>query len=294
MPEQPQWPERTLDMPPQDPWADPPTTDMPPRRAPGNGPGQHPDPTRRYDATRAATPGRPPQYDATRVAPGHPPQPDATRAATPGRPPQPDATRAAPGRPPQYDATRAVPPGEDARASQPDPTRAVPPGQGAASPAPPPSPFSSGRAAVNPRPQPQQQFVAEHEPTGTGWPGAGAPSERRPLGWHLAQLRRGGEWSFAGLLFAFVCWGIWAISSDGDLTAPIVVFIVSVAVAGGVFALSRLVGRLVLERQLHRERRTAKGSHIVAGIFLVGVGIAHLRQTEWVMTAVNWVVDLFR
>ena len=162
-----------------------------------------------------------------------------------------------------------------------------------ARPAPPPSPFSSGRAAVNPHPR-TQQFAAEHEPTGTGWPGGETPSERHPLGWHVRQLRLGGEWSFAGLLFAFVCWGIWAISSDGDLTTPVVVFLVSLLVAAGLFALSRLVGRLVLERQFGRVRRTARGSHIVAGIFLVGVGVAHLRQTEWVMTAFNWTVDLFR
>jgi hypothetical protein len=110
----------------------------------------------------------------------------------------------------------------------------------------------------------------------------------------MRQLRRGGEWSFAGMLFAFVCWGIWAISSDGDLTTPVVVFVVSLLVAAGLFALSRLVGRLVLERQFGRVRRTARGSHVVAGIFLVGVGVAHLRQTEWVMTAFNWTVDLFR
>jgi hypothetical protein len=167
-----------------------------------------------------------------------------------------------------------------------------PPAQpGPAAPA--PSPFSSGRAAVNPRPR-TQQFAADHEPTGTGWPGAAAPEERRPLGWHLRQLRRGGEWSFAGMLFAFVCWGIWVISSDGNKTTPIVVFGVTLLVAAGLFALSRLVGRLVLERQFGRVRRTARGSHIVTGIFLVGVGVAHLRQTEWVMTAFNWTVDLFR
>jgi hypothetical protein len=200
MPEQPQWSERTLDMPPQDPWADPPTANMPPRPASG----------------------------------------------------------------------------------QPAPS------------VPAPSPFSSGRAAVNPRPR-TQQFAAEHEPSGTGWPDGQAPEQRRPFGWHVSQLRSGGEWSFAGLLFAFVCWGIWAISSDGEsLTTPVVVFIVSVLVAAGLFALSRLVGRLVLERQFGRVRRTARGSHVVAGIFLAGVGLAHLRQTEWVMTAFNWTVELFR
>ncbi|WP_249024626.1 DNA-directed RNA polymerase II [Couchioplanes caeruleus] len=191
------------------------------------------------------------------------------------------------------DPTRAAHP-DPTRAGHPDPTRAAHPGPAPAAPAaPPPSPFSSGRASVTPRPQ--QQFTAEHEPTGTGWPGAAPPAQRHPMGWHLAQLRRGGEWSFAGLLFAFVCWGIWALSTDGDdLTTPIVIFLVSVVVAGGVFALSRLVGRLVLERQFGRERRTARGSHMVAGLFLAGVGVAHLRQTGWVMTAVNWVVDLAR
>ena len=178
------------------------------------------------------------------------------------------------------------------------PTAQVPPRPASGPPAQPaapapPSPFSSGRAAVNPHPR-TRQFAAEHEPTGTGWPDDEAAAERRPLGWHIGQLRRGGEWSFAGLLFAFVCWGIWAISSDGDLTTPVVVFLVSLLVAAGLFALSRLVGRLVLERQFGRVRRTARGSHIVAGIFLTGVGLAHLRQTEWVMTAFNWTVDLFR
>ena len=171
-----------------------------------------------------------------------------------------------------------------------------PPAQPALPP-PAPSPFSSGRAAVNPRPR-TQQFTAEHEPTGTGWPGAEAPVERRSFGWHMGQLRRGGEWSFAGMLFAFVCWGIWAISTDGDtggdLTTPIVIFVLSLIVAVGLFALSRVVGRVVLEKRFHRVRRSARGSHIVAGIFLAGVGVAHLRQTEWVMTAFNWTVDLFR
>ena len=189
MPEQPQWPERTLDMPPQDPWAEQPTV--------------------------AATP----------------PPPD-------------------------------------------------------------PSPFSRGRAQVNPRTNPRTaQFAAEHEPTGTGWPGA-QPEPHRSS-WRLRELRRGGEWTTAGLLFAFVCWGIWAISTDGDWTTPIVVFLSSLLVAAGLFALCRFVGHLVLEKQFGRVRRTAKGSHIVTAVFLAGVGVAHLRQTDWVVDAFNWVRDLF-
>jgi hypothetical protein len=187
MPEQPQWSERTLDMPPQDPWADPPTAPAPPGGVP---------------------------------APGT-------------------------------------------------------------------SPFSTGRAQVNPHPR-TQQFAADHEPTGTGWPGAGPPAPRHTM----RDLRRGGEWSTAALLFAFVCWGIWAISNGGnDLTTPIIVFTLSLVVAVGLFVLSRLVGRIVLERQFHRVRRSARGSHLVAALFLVGVGVAHLQQTNWVMNIVHWIMN---
>jgi hypothetical protein len=38
-------------------------------------------------------------------------------------------------------------------------------------------------------------------------------------------------------------------------------------------------------------RRSARGAHLVAALFLVGVGVAHLRQTEWVMTAYHWVAN---
>jgi hypothetical protein len=106
----------------------------------------------------------------------------------------------------------------------------------------------------------------------------------------MRELRRGGEWSSSALLFAFVCWGIWAISTTGDLTTAVIIFVVSVLVAGGIFALARLVGRVVLEKQFHRVRRTARGSHLITAVFLVGVGLAHLQQTAWVMTAFHWVV----
>lgn len=191
MPEQPQWSERTLDMPPQDPWGEQPT--------------------------------------AQAVPPDGPPVP------------------------------------------------------------PDPSPFSRGRASVNPHPR-TAQFAADHEPTGTGWPGAGAPRQR---GFSWRELRRGGEWTSAGLLFAFVCWGIWAISTDGGLTGPVIIFVCSLLVAGGLFALCRMVGRLVLEKQFHRVRRGARGSHVVTAIFLIGVGVAHLRQTDWVMDAYRWILGLF-
>ena len=187
MPEQPQWSERTLDMPPQDPWADQPT------------------------------------------APG------------------------------------AVPP--------PPPDR---------------SPFSQGRARVNAQPQPTQRF-AEHEPTGIGWPGADVPGQPHGMSWRWSELRLGSEWTTAAVLFAFVCWGIWALSGGGPLGTPLIVFAVTLAVAVGVFCLARVVGYVVLERQFGRRRRTARGSHLVTALFLAGVGVADLQQTQWVMDAYHWV-----
>ncbi|GAB2960078.1 hypothetical protein GCM10027280_56100 [Micromonospora polyrhachis] len=131
--------------------------------------------------------------------------------------------------------------------------------------------------------------VVGHEPSGTGWPGEEQPRQRMPLSYHMQQLRRGGEWSAFGALFSFICWGIWAISARGDLTSPVLTFVLTVLVAIGLFALARLVGRVVWERQFGRVRRTAKGAHLVAGVFLFVVGVAYLRQTEWVISAWNWV-----
>ncbi|BCJ60694.1 hypothetical protein [Micromonospora endophytica] len=160
----------------------------------------------------------------------------------------------------------------------PQPDAAVPPQR---------DPFRRGVASVGPRTPPTEPFpTVEHEPTGTGWPGEPAP--RRPLSWHVAQLKRGGEWSMAGALFAFVCWGIWAISAGGDLAGQFLIFILSLLVAAGLFALARLLGRVVLERQLGRIRRSARGAHLVTAIFLTGLGIAYLQQTQWVLDAWSW------
>src|SRR4051812_13023542 len=124
MPEQPQWSERTLDMPPQDPWA---------------------------DVSSAATPAGADLITPTVPYPGP--------AGEPGHAPQ------------------AVP-------------------------------FSAGRAKVDVRP-PTRSFAADHEPTGTGWPGVAPPRPRHTL----ADLRRGGKSTVAALFFAFFCWANWALFS---------------------------------------------------------------------------------
>ncbi|MGK5742333.1 hypothetical protein [Micromonospora sp. URMC 103] len=149
--------------------------------------------------------------------------------------------------------------------------------------------FRRGVASVGQQRAPRTEPfpTVEQEPTGTGWPGEATP--RRPMSWHLAQLRRGGEWSAAAGLFAFVCWGIWAISGGGNLTGPFLILVLSLLVAVGLFALSQLVGRVVLERQMGRVRRGARGAHLVTAVFLVGLGVAWLQQTEWVVSAWNWI-----
>jgi hypothetical protein len=116
---------------------------------------------------------------------------------------------------------------------------------------------------------------------------------RPPLRYQLKQLRRGGEWSTTGALIAFVCWGIWAISlRGGNLTIPVLAFALVLLVGGGIFALSRLLGRVVLERTLGRGRRTAWPSHLVTAVFLVAVGVAYLGQTAWVIDAWTWLKGL--
>ncbi|ROT26314.1 hypothetical protein [Micromonospora sp. HM5-17] len=155
----------------------------------------------------------------------------------------------------------------------------------------PPEPpgFRRGVAQVGvPRPRPEPEPT---EPIGPEWPGV-EPRPQLPPGYHWRQLRLGAHWSMIGGLFAFVCWGIWAISGRGDLTSPVVTFLLTLGIAVGLFALSRLVGRVVLERQLGRIRRTARASHLVTGVFLVAVGVAYLRQTEWVVDLWNWVASL--
>jgi hypothetical protein len=148
-----------------------------------------------------------------------------------------------------------------------------------------PEAFQPGRAPVNRRPARTETFpVAPHQPA--GWPGGQRP--RPPVGFQLRQLRRGAGWTKFGGLVAFVCWGIWAISARGNLATPVITFVLTLFVALGLFTLTRMVGRVVWERQLGRVRRSARGAHLLTGLFLVGVGTAYLRQTEWVVSAWNW------
>lgn len=131
------------------------------------------------------------------------------------------------------------------------------------------------------------------EPTlvGTGW--SDPTPARPPLRDQLRQLKRGREWTNLGALFAFVCWGIWAISERGTgLAVPLVAFVLVLLVAAGVFALSRLLGRVVLERTLGRTRRSAWPSHLATGVFLAAAGVEYLRRTQWVVDGITWLRGL--
>ncbi|WP_018908913.1 hypothetical protein [Salinispora arenicola] len=150
--------------------------------------------------------------------------------------------------------------------------------------------FQRGVASVGkPSTRRTKPFPVVEEVTEAGVPDASTP--RRPMSWHLAQLRPGREWSAGGALFAFVCWGIWAISGGGNLASPLLIFILSLLVAVGLFVLARLVGRVVLEQRLGRVRRGARGAHLVTAVFLVSLGFAWLKQTEWIVSAWNWITN---
>jgi hypothetical protein len=155
----------------------------------------------------------------------------------------------------------------------------------------PPGAFVRGVAPVAvPRPRVEDHTTAVDQPVPTRpWPG----DVRVPVRHQLRQLRVGGEWTSIGVLFAFVCWGIWAISSRGsDLGGLLLSFVLVLLIAAGVFTLARLLGRVVLERSLGRIRRGARGAHLATALFLVGAGIAYLGQTAWVVDAWTWVKGL--
>ena len=153
------------------------------------------------------------------------------------------------------------------------------------------NPFRSGRAQVG-QSRPAQP-AQPHIPTGTGWPGETGSIPRPVFAEEVRLFRRGAGLMLTGALFAFVCWGLWAISDGGNLGTPFALFVLTALVALGLYALARVVGRVIWEKQLGRVRRSARGAHLVTAVFLAGVGIAYLRQIDWVVTVWTWFTGLF-
>ncbi len=143
-----------------------------------------------------------------------------------------------------------------------------------------------GRASVPP-PKPVERSEDLGEPISIG-----GRAWRPPARDQLRNLKRGWELSGTGAIFAFIGWGIWAVSSHGRLLVPALAFGVVLLVAAGVFAICRLLGRIVLEQRMGRTRHGAVVSHAITGLFLAAAGVAYLRQTEWVVRAYEWVRNL--
>lgn len=134
-----------------------------------------------------------------------------------------------------------------------------------------------GRAAV-----PQQPSVTRDEDYADPVP---QPSWEPPRRGHSdpGALQRGGKITVVAGVFAFVCWGIWAISNSSGPSTPLFTLLVVVGVALGVFTLTRLVGRIILEQRLGRIRHSARGAHALTAAFLFCAGAAYLKQTAWVI-----------
>jgi serine/threonine protein kinase len=147
----------------------------------------------------------------------------------------------------------------------------------------PQNPQMRGRAKVVPKPPQPDNTSVTIDPVEPD-----RDMYRLPRGERARQLKIGWEYTGTGLFIAFICWGLWAVSVK-SLSGPVIAFVMVLAVAGGVFALTRLLGRLILEQRLNRPRRTAKGAHALTGLFLAGAGVAYLQQVDWIMSAVHWV-----
>jgi serine/threonine protein kinase len=147
-------------------------------------------------------------------------------------------------------------------------------------------PQMRGRAKVIPRPAPDPTGMMPADPEEM------RPRYVPPRGERARTLKIGWELTGTGAIVAFICWGLWALDSNGSLTGPFIAFLVVLGVAVGVFALARLLGRLILEQRLGRTRRTAKGAHALTGLFLAAAGFAYLREVGWFMEFYGWLKGL--
>jgi hypothetical protein len=120
----------------------------------------------------------------------------------------------------------------------------------------------SGQADRDPRPTPQAPMPR------VSWQRAGLASRRK--------LFDGWGFTFAGLLILFCGWGVWAASGASGASIPPIVSLLFVVFAGAiVFAVLRLISRLVIEGMRHRRRPHARWAHFLTGTFLAVVGISY-------------------
>jgi hypothetical protein len=148
-----------------------------------------------------------------------------------------------------------------------------------------------GRASVPVPSQPLREPTAE-------LPMLHAPASSRPVpkvSWHrpgnAARRSLSDGWGFTatGLLIAFCGWGVWAAAGRGTVRAPLVGLGVVLVVAAMVFALSRVLGFIVLGQLMHRSRPHARWSHLFAGLFMTLAGISYLVNTKWMVDFGSWI-----
>ena len=159
----------------------------------------------------------------------------------------------------------------------------------------PTAPRMYGRAPVPTSP-------AIREPTAE-MPPFDLPPERagtrpgRPVSWQrtsrpaLRSLADGWGFTAAGLVAGFCGWGFWAAAGRGTISAPYLGLLFMLFVAAGVFALSRLLGYIVVEQTLGRPRLHARWTHLLTGLFLTVAGISYFANTKWLVDGIDWLRD---
>lgn len=128
----------------------------------------------------------------------------------------------------------------------------------------------------------------------------------KPISWQRAgsasrrSLSDGWGLTATGVLVAFCGWGVWAAAGRGSIASPLTGLAFMLLTAAGVFALSRLLGYVVLTQMLHRQRLHARWSHLLTGLFLTAGGISYLSNTRWVtdadeliQTVLDWIGSLW-
>ena len=155
--------------------------------------------------------------------------------------------------------------------------------------------YARAAVRVNPKPSLREatdEFPIVHDGGRDPWHSQApvrVPGFRPPARPGRRQLWFGWGWSFTGYMFAFIGWGVWAISVNGDMVVPLIDLGIVTFVAIGVFVVCRLFGRVVWEGTFGRSRRSARLAHALTGLYLTCAGFGFLAHTVWITDAINWV-----